>query len=132
MSYGADWDGDNYAARLEKEAGEWVEAACYVVENYAKQLVSVSGTGGKPGKKRVYGSSPSAPGSPPHKQRGSLRLRIAHVVNRRTLTGKVGTPYKYGLFLELGTSRMAARPWLRRSIWDNKTVLKAMLARIRI
>ena len=70
----------------------------------------------------------SKPGEPPHVDTGTLRRSITHQVVR---TGgptfavcRVGSNIEYSKWLELGTSRMAARPFLRPS-------LARMLARIR-
>lgn len=126
----SDWQGAAFEQVIQASCVQYVEAACYVVENHAKRLLSVAGTGGGQGKKRRYGSNPSRPGEPPHKQRGTLRSSVAHVVKSEELKGYVGTRYKYALFLELGTSKMAARPWLRRAIAERQPQLQALLKRI--
>jgi hypothetical protein len=41
-------------------------------------------------------------------------------------TARVGTNIKYGLYLELGTRSMSARPWLRRALAERR----AKIARI--
>jgi hypothetical protein len=66
--------------------------------------------------KRIYGANPSAPGEPPHKQLGHLRRSVTYEVDAAASTGRVGTNLLYGLWLELGTRLMAARPWLRRAL----------------
>ena len=45
------------------------------------------------------------------------------------LTATVGTDLDYGTFLELGTQRMAARPWLRPAFLTLLSGLRARLAR---
>jgi hypothetical protein len=89
------------------------------VDAEAKRLLSQSGKG------RVYRlSNPkrthraSAPGAPPAVDLGLLRASIRWQLgtDARGLFAVVGTPLKKGLFLELGTRTMAARPFLRRAL----------------
>lgn len=68
------------------------------------------------GERRTDGSRASAPGEFPMSDTG----RLASNVEMRLATSarpeaKVGTDIIYGAYLEFGTSRMAARPWLGRS-----------------
>jgi hypothetical protein len=57
--------------------------------------------------------NPSRPGEPPRKRTGWLQRNVVYTLDRQKLTGTVGVTInaKYGLYLELGTRRMAARPW---------------------
>ena len=55
---------------------------------------------------------PSAPGEPPHMDTGALSASVHVHPKERELERDVGDGVEYGLPLELGTSRMAARPWL--------------------
>lgn len=59
----------------------------------------------------------SAPGRPPHKRTGFLQLNT--LVSRKGRSIFVKTP-QYGVFLEGGTSRMRARPFIRNTINDQK------------
>ena len=63
----------------------------------------------------IYGANPSKPGDPPHKQTGHLLRSITREMASQ-FVGRVGTNLKYGRWLEQGTSKMAARPWLVRSL----------------
>lgn len=59
----------------------------------------------------------SRPGQPPRKDTGNLH-RVTKVVQQgRTLVVK--TP-QYGVWLDGGTSRMAARPFVRKNIHDKR------------
>lgn len=62
--------------------------------------------------KRVGGHVTSKPGAPPNTDTGRLVQSIGFNINKATLTAVVGTGIKYGTFLEFGTSKMKARPWL--------------------
>lgn len=127
---GVKWDGDRARALVLAEAARRLKAAAIAVSNQAKVLISIAGTGGggrnaKGQFKRVYGSNPSAPGEPPHKQTGHLRRGVTYEVVG--LVARVGTNIKYGLYLELGTRFMKARPWLKRALAEaNGAVLRAL------
>ena len=59
------------------------------------------------------GRKPSAPGQPPAVQTGRLRNSIVHQpATAGNLFARAGTNVPYGKYLEFGTSKMAARPWL--------------------
>lgn len=63
----------------------------------------------------------SAPGEAPRKRTGTLQKSVAFEVSwfdvgREIITLRVGTNVPYGRWLEYGTRRMAARPWLRPGI----------------
>ena len=119
---------DRYRRDLHEEIKKRLARSAIVVERHAKQLLSASGTGTrttrgvvravKTGKRRVYGAFPSAAGDPPRKQTGRLRGSVAWELVQAGLSwvARVGTNVKYGRWLELGTKRMAARPWLRRAL----------------
>jgi len=124
------WHGDKLRQQLEAEMGRRLDAAATVVQGHAKQLVGREGaepTGGKKGGKLIYGARRSAPGEPPMKQTGRLQTSVA---NERTgLIARVGTNVLYGRWLELGTSQMAARPWLRRSLVECMGTIRALIGR---
>lgn len=93
---------------IQKEAKKEVTRKALRVEANAKK--SMRG-GGKP-------HTPSKPGQPPRVDTGRLRASITHEVHEGflTVTARVGTNVKYAIFLEFGTSKMAARPFLRPAL----------------
>jgi HK97 gp10 family phage protein len=123
------WHGAAIRAEVMAEAAKRLEAAAIDVQNHAKRLLSTSGTarvrgaGGRFG--RRYGANPSAPGQPPHKQTGRLRMSVTREMVGQTVA-RVGTNLKYGLYLEMGTRKMAARPWLRRALEERKARIRAI------
>lgn len=82
--------------------------------------------------RRIYGSNPSKPGEPPHKQKGDLRASVTHERDGSRLLFRVGTNKEYGRWLELGTANMAARPWLRRALIDQaRRIRNILIARLK-
>ena len=64
----------------------------------------------------------SAEGEAPNTDTGRLVSSIAVESPRRGLS-YVGTSLEYGNYLEFGTTRMAARPWLRPAMKANEAEL---------
>lgn len=58
----------------------------------------------------------SRPGDPPNTDTGRLVQSIKFDFMKQGLTGRVGTNLKYGAWLEFGTEKMQARPWLAPAI----------------
>lgn len=61
---------------------------------------------------------PSLPGEFPHLRSADLQASVQYVVDNGRLIAVIGSklPKKYGLYLEIGTRKMAPRPWLRPSL----------------
>lgn len=113
-----------FKAAARAEMKRRLSRAVIEVSRHAKQLLSVPGTvaKGKGYSSRKYGSNPSRPGEPPHKQTGRLRASVAwELVDDDT--ARAGTNVKYGKYLELGTGRMKARPWLQRALTESQSAV---------
>lgn len=149
------WHGDEIRRRLEAEMGKRLRACAIAVSNRAKKLLSVEGTGvanregyvgpgqykmfsggtvinqtdSRKGKKKklLYNEFPSRPGEPPHVQTGRLRASVAWEQNG--MVARVGTGVVYGRHLELGTDKMAARPWLKRSLFEMVPSINIVMSR---
>lgn len=106
----------NYAKRLAQATDQALEAIRNVIiagvlkiDREAKILID---RGPKTG--RMYGKhQASAPGEAPATDTGRLVKSITWQTLRQGLAADVGSPLPYAVFLEEGTSKMAARPWLR-------------------
>lgn len=97
----------------EGPTGRWLHAAGLAVQTQAKRLAST------PGRGRTYTRGgvthvASAPGDPPAVDTGRLRASIGSELARdaQGLFVRIGSNYETALWLELGTRRMAARPFL--------------------
>ena len=123
-----DWNGPACQREIQALIKRGLYSAGLLVQRRAKELLSTSGTGGGKGKKRKYGSEPSAPGEPPRKQRGTLRASVAVDANEKEC--RVGTNLKYGLYLELGTRKLKARPWLRRALAETESKIKPIFEQL--
>lgn len=104
--------------KIGSKAEERMLEAVQEVRNTAIETLSGSRTGRVyrvPGTNKLY--TASSPGEPPAVQLGDLRKSVKGGVEKegRDVVGFVGTELSKGAFLEHGTSRMAARPWLRPS-----------------
>lgn len=111
---------------MQKELSQNIEKACIFLKDQIKTLIGTDQERMRSnGEKGVYykGLNPSQPGQPPHKLVGFLQRSIAHEMAQDKSTGFVGTNLDYGLYLEMGTSKMAARPWLRSSLAKHSTTI---------
>lgn len=110
----------SFRARGEKvntNLGKAIKSACLIVEREAKVSMSPNG--------------PSSPGEPPAVDTGRLRASITHRLEgggRDTRTkGYVGTNVEYAPYLEFGTSRMAARPFLTPALEKHREEIKRLI-----
>ncbi|RMD64397.1 MAG: hypothetical protein D6826_02515 [Alphaproteobacteria bacterium] len=89
---------------VEKAVADTVACAADDVRAAAQARLSVPALDGRP----------SAPGEAPHRLSGRLRNSVRMVMHSRTgdPAAEIGTDLAYGLYLELGTRRIAPRPWL--------------------
>lgn len=85
-----------------------------------QETLNVPNSGVRVKRKRGRGSytsypSPSAPGQAPRKRTGWLQRNVVYSIDKSALSSRVGLTANaaYGIALETGTRRMAARPWLK-------------------
>jgi len=110
------WYGDKFRKEIETKCLQNMETACLFLEGQIKKDIS-------------QGQPPSKPGEPPHVLWGTLRRSITHEVekSREGVIGRVGSNEEYALFLEVGTSKMAARPFLRPGLAKNRRQIAQIL-----
>ena len=73
------------------------------------------------------GVEPSRPGMAPRRRSGRLVDSVTIQPSADGLGADVGSDLDYGRFLEFGTRRMAARPWLLPSFIALKEELRAQI-----
>lgn len=71
----------------------------------------------------------SRPGEAPYMQTGRLRNSIAYELDHGRLVARIGTNVRYGLMLELGTRRVAARPWFKVTINRIRAIVTRWMTR---
>ena len=111
-----DWRGDEFLARVRARlAANLGEAAGIVADRIVES---------------INGPYPpaSSPGDPPHRRTGRLRASVASEVDADTLTAVVGAPGKVAYWLETGTRKMAARPFVRPALLNNLDQVRAAAA----
>lgn len=92
-------------SEAEREAGKVVYVGSDMIRAHAFRSISAGSVSGK-------SHVPSAPGEPPNRDTGILQ---AHLTNELVgpLTAEVRSEAPYANDLEVGTSKMAARPYMR-------------------
>lgn len=149
------WQGPAVLKRVHDLIARRLDSAAIHLQNQIKAEISLPGTGGAvralrrfklmpwesvayaelTGRKRrlyrrgrtIYGLVRSKPGEPPRKQYGHLRRSITHQTDRKELVAYVGSNLAYARFLELGTSKMLPRPYLRSTFYRELPVLKEII-----
>jgi len=129
MAVKFEWHGDKEINIRKKQLFANMKEAMRFAEKSCKHLVSRGNKGG---------GNPSLPGEPPKVVIGNLRSSIdtATVKDATGVSGFLGVRKsadagRYGFWLEFGTSKMAARPYLRPTIINNKDKLFRMIGKRR-
>ena len=120
--------------QLAELAGDADAVMTEIVTNLAvdTQREAVQGIqrGPATGAVRPDGSRASAPGEYPMSDTGRLANNVvANLPTSGNISAEVGTNIQYGRYLEFGTSRMAARPWLLPSFNKAKAGVEGKLKR---
>lgn len=71
----------------------------------------------------------SEPGEPPHRRSGDLRAFVSHEARNGGMVQRVGTPFRYGFFLEFGVPdhNLKPRPWLRAGLAQNEEPMRRIV-----
>lgn len=124
-----DWYGDQVKRTVfEVSRRRVVAAVAYfkkrVISNLSVPVGTITGPRGGITKIR------SKPGEFPRKDTGELIRTLDSgivILPGGIWDGWVGTPLDYGLYLEVGTRKMAARPWLTRTLYEEQAAITAIL-----
>ena len=134
---GVRWDGERFRQAVHAHMADNIEAAAIYLKGRIKKNISRAhnryhrSKPRKGGVARRVGHDPSRPGEYPKKLSGTLRRNILHEANRAMLTARVGVARGviYGKFLEWGTSRMKARPYLMRTLIEKQKTVRRIISR---
>lgn len=129
------WSPEALIQQVDDGCDRNLSEAVRLVRDEARAAVSVKGSPtGKYRKNPKKGSksrkqilTPSAPGEPPHTWTGRLRRGISSTVNKRKHAGYVKSIG--GGVMEFGSSKMAARPFLRPTLAKLRGAIAAILTR---
>lgn len=69
---------------------------------------------------------PSAPGEIPHVATGTGRRSIEDEINVSEMLVRIGSNLVYMRHLELGTHKMAARPWIRPAVEKKRKEIEGL------
>lgn len=97
--------------------GRDLQRRALAVEAQAKVNLSMPGSG-RIYRRRGIPHQASAPGEPPAPDTGLLRASVHHTVGSDGdgLLADIGSSQNVAMWTELGTRRMAPRPWLRPAL----------------
>ena len=109
------WHGNEFVKKLEDHEVKQLTKAIIFLQNQVKKELGT--------KER------SSPGDYPGLESGELRRSITHTVDKNQLIARTGTNKVYGRYLEKGTSRMAARPFLERTLEANRSTINRILTK---
>jgi len=109
------WRGDAAMRRISAVGHDRLVALGEDIVSEIKEFISQKGTGKFYKKSRTVWYQASAPGEPPTVKTGELKISIGYAVVKEgnTIYLLVGTTEDYGIYLEVGTKFMEARPWLK-------------------
>src|SRR5262245_7162584 len=111
-----DWRGDEVAASLRQAVMRAVIRGTEEVRNEAIRLVQSPPKTGRIYTRRGVEHQASAPGEAPATDTGRLVNSITTEYDEQNLSGKVSANTEYAEYLEYGTARMDARPFMRPAL----------------
>lgn len=125
-----EWHGDEFLKLTEKELGDNLEKAAIWFKGRVKDKINRS----EPytryvGDHGIYykGLDPSSPGQEPKKITGTLQRSITHRMSDDRKRAFVGSTLSYAAYLEMGTAKMAARPYLRSTLLEESDAITAIV-----
>lgn len=98
------WDSSKLRRKVKGDVAAGMQKACIIVRDEAVRICPVD----------------------TQRLRSSLTFEIEK--KGKEIIGRIGTNVEYSIFVEYGTSRMAAQPYLRPALAKNKRRIKRLLA----
>lgn len=129
------WRGKELERRLRKATADGIVRAGTYYHAKCREAVSKPNTGVRvPVKRQTPGGNktsrtiypnPSRPGEPPRLRTGFGQRNIVVNHDRKKIRTRVGVTRNgmYMIYLELGTRRVARRPWLVKTLRDNQRII---------
>lgn len=117
MTVTFEWKGEEFKRAVVPVFTKGLQAAADEGADMAARTIKARAASG--GEVGAGGGRVSKPGESPTTQVGVLRQSI-NASKVKALVSRIGTNLAYGLHLELGTSKMAHRPWLRPAVLSNR------------
>lgn len=118
---------DNLSSGAKIEAKKAIAKVAFKVEGDCKENISSGSRSGKIYKRGKEGThQASAPSEFPKTDYGDLVKNIKSEISFNGLEATVGSRLSapHGFWLEFGTPKMQARPWLSRTIKDNEAYIE--------
>lgn len=109
------WNGDAYLAYVAEVFDDRLGSAAEVVATAMRNNLSTD-----------YPPA-SSPGEFPHRRSGNLQAEV-HVEKPGPLVRRIGSSAKHAAYLELGTRKMAARPWAIKSLMETSQEVTRIVA----
>lgn len=123
---------DDFLNDVEKKLGQNLEKAAIYLKGKIKEALNTTGepylASQGPGGRHYKNEEVSAPGENPHKMIGNLQRSVAHAMEPDKKTAYVGSNLDYALFLEVGTSKMAARPFFLPTLKAEADTISKIIA----
>jgi len=133
------WYGDRHLAALERQANTAIRQAAVLVQTRARLLCNLPAK--RIRRRRTRKTSKggngtfytqfigSAPGQPPMVRTSFGRRNILMEHDPRRIIARIGPAVNaaYMAYLELGTSRIAPRPWLRRAADECRAAIATLI-----
>lgn len=135
MSLTLQWHGDQLQRQLHNATAAGLQRATVYLHQQCRRAVARPNTGVRvPVRRRTKGGNrrsrtiyphPSRPGESPRLRTGFGQRNVVMEFNASEPVGRVGITRNalYMLYLELGTRRVARRPWLVKTLLQHQTMI---------
>ena len=134
------WRGREFEQHLRRASAQGLQRATVFLHAECRRAVSKPNSGVRvPVKRKVKGGNkrsrtiypyPSKPGEPPKLRTGFGARNVVMEFSREAMAGRVGvtTNGMYMFYLEVGTRRIARRPWLMVTLLRHLTTIGKLAA----
>ena len=134
------WHGDAFVQQLRQATAAGLRRATHYLHQECRRAVSVPNTGvSVPVKRRTPGGNkrtrtiyprPSLPGEPPRLRTGFGQRHVLMEFDATRPAGRVGVGSNamYMFYLEVGTRRVARRPWLLATLMKYRATIGKLAA----